>query len=131
MTQFKDVYLSEDHSHMSVNDMWVNLNIGFVEAVERFIPSKMTKTKYSVPWIDVTIRQLVKKRNKLYLRARKSKDPDEKIHYQQFRRHVQKVWRDVYWKYVSNIFTLENDSSDLDTPLPEKIKKFFVIYQIS
>ena len=71
MTQFKDVYLSEDHSHMSVNDMWVNLNIGFVEAVKRFIPSKMTKTKYSVPWIDVTIRQLVKKRNKLYLRARR------------------------------------------------------------
>ena len=125
MTQFKDVYLSEDHSHMSVNDMWVDLNIGFVEAVERFIPSKMTKTKYSVPWIDVTIRQLVKKRNKLYLRARKSKDPDEKIHYKQFRCHVQKVWRDVYWKYVSNIFTLENDSSDLDTPLPEKIKKFW------
>ena len=32
MAKFKDAYLSEDHSHMSV-----------VEAVERFIPSKMTK----------------------------------------------------------------------------------------
>ena len=40
MTQFKDAYLSED------------------------------KTKYSVPWIDLTIKLLVKKRNKLYLRAR-------------------------------------------------------------
>ena len=45
MTQFKDVYLSEDHSHMSVNDMWVKFKTGFVEAIERFIPSKMTKTK--------------------------------------------------------------------------------------
>ena len=27
----------------------------------------MTKTKYSVPWIDVTIKRLVKKRHKLYL----------------------------------------------------------------
>ena len=35
--------LSEDHSHMSVNDMWVKFKTGFVEAVERFIPSKMTK----------------------------------------------------------------------------------------
>ena len=49
MAQFKDAYLSEDHSHMSVNDMWVKFKTGFVEAVERFIPSKMTKTKYSVP----------------------------------------------------------------------------------
>ena len=33
--------------------------------------------------------------------------------------------RDAYWKYVSNIFTFENDSSDPDTPKPEKIKKFW------
>ena len=125
MAQFKDAYLSEDHSHMSVNDMWVKFKTGFVEAVERFIPSKMTKTKYSVPWIDATIKRLVKKRHKLYLRARKSKDPDVKIHYKRFRAHVQKVLRDAYWKYISNIFTFENDSSDPDTPKPEKIKKFW------
>ena len=39
----------------------------------------MTKTKYPVPWIDAMIKRLVKKRHKLYLRARKSKDPDVKI----------------------------------------------------
>ena len=61
MAQFKDAYLSEDHSHMPVNDMWVKFKTGFVEAVERFIPSKMTKTKYSVPWIDATIKRLVKR----------------------------------------------------------------------
>ena len=46
-------------------------------------------------------------------------------HYKRFRAHVQKVLRDAYWKYVSNIFTFENDSSDPDTPKPEKIKKFW------
>ena len=123
MTKFKDAYLSEDQSHMSVNDMWFKFKTGFVEVVERFIPSKMTKIKYSVPWIDVTIKRLVKKRNKLYLRARKSKDPDVKIHYKWLRGHAQKVFRDAYWKYVSKIFTFENDSSDPDTPKSERIKK--------
>ena len=85
----------------------------------------MTKTKYSVPWIDATIKRLVKKRHKLYLRARKSKDPDFKIHYKRFRAHIQKVLRDAYWKHVSNIFTFENDSSGPDTLKPEKIKKFW------
>ena len=88
----------------------------FVEAVERFIASKMTKTKYSVPWIDVTVKRLLKKRNKSYLRARKSKDSDVKIHYKRFRAHVQKVLRDAYWIYVFNIFTFENDRPDPDTP---------------
>ena len=78
-----------------------------------------------MPWIDVTNKQLVKKRNKLYLRARKSKDPDVKIHYKRFRAHVQKVLRYAYWKYFSNIFTFENDSSDPNTPKPEKITKFW------
>ena len=81
----------------------------------------MTKTKYSVPWIDLTIKRLVRKRNKRYVCARKSNDPDVKIHYKRFRSHVQKVLRNAYWKYVSNIFTFENDSSDK----PEKIKKKF------
>ena len=121
ITQFKDAYLSEDHSHMSVNDMWVKFKTGFVESVERFIPPKMTETKKPVPWIDLTIKRLVMKRNKLYL---KSKDPDVKTHYKRFRAHVQKVLRDAYWKYVSNIFTFENNSSDPDTSKPEKIKKF-------
>ena len=125
MTQFKGAYLSEDHIHTSVNDMWVKFKTGFVEAEDRFIPSKMTKTKYSVPWIDETLKRLVKKRNKLYLNVRKSKDPDVKIHYKRFRAHVLKVLRDAYWKYVSNIFTFENGSSYTDTPRPEKIKKIW------
>ena len=45
MTQFKDAYLSEDHSHMSINDMWVTFQTGFVEAVERFIPSTNDQNK--------------------------------------------------------------------------------------
>ena len=57
----------------------------------------MTKTKYSVPWTDVTIKLLVKKRNKLYLCAHKSKNPDVKIHYKRFRAHVQKAGIILEW----------------------------------
>ena len=125
MSQFKESYLSEDLSHMSVNEMWVKFKTGFLEAVERFIPSKMTKTKYSLPWIDATIKQLMKRRQKLYLRARKSTDPDVKNHYKRFRAHVQQVERDAYWRHVSNIFTFENDPSDPDSNKSGKIKKFW------
>ena len=69
-----------------------------------------------MPWVDVTIKWLVKKRHKLYLCARKSKDPDVKIHYKRFRAHVQMILSDAYWKYVSNIITFDNDNSDPDHP---------------
>ena len=102
--------------------MWVEFKTGFVEALERFIPSIMTKTKYHGSIYDQTA---CKKRHKLYLCAPKSKDPQIKIHYKRFRAHIQKVLRDAYWKHVFNIFTVKSDSSDADTFKLEKIKKFW------
>ena len=47
LARFRDTFLSSDHSHMSVNDMWVSFKSEVIAAIERFIPTKMTKTKYS------------------------------------------------------------------------------------
>ena len=47
LARFRDTFLSSDHSHMSVNDMWVSFKSEVIVAIESFIPTKMTKTKYS------------------------------------------------------------------------------------
>ena len=126
LARYRDSFLSSDHSHMSVNDMWVSFKSEVITAIERFIPSKMTKTKYSSPWIDSSIKRLIKRRDRLYFRARKSSSPDIKSHYKRFRAHVQKVIRDAYWKHISNIFSFDTDSADPDCPRKnEKAKKFW------
>ena len=76
LARYRDSFLSSDHSHMSVNDMWVSFKSEVIVAIERFIPSKMTKTKYSSPWIDSSIKRLIKRSDRLYFRARKSSSPD-------------------------------------------------------
>ena len=116
VARFRDSFLSSDHSHMSVNDMWVCLKSEVLVAIERFIPTKMTKTKYSSPWIDHLIKRFNGKREKLYFRARKSSSPDIKNHYKRFRAHVPKAIRDAYWKHISNIFSFETDDNDPDCP---------------
>ena len=116
LARFRDTFLSSDHSHMSVNDMWVSFKSEVIAAIERFIPTKMTKTKYSLPWIDSSIRHLIRKRKKLYFHARKSSRPHVKNHYKRFRAHVQKVFRDAYWKHISSIFSFETESPESDSP---------------
>ena len=86
----------------------------------------MTKTKYSVPRIQSSIKRLVRKRDKLNFRARKSSSPDKENHYKRFRAHVQKSIRDAYWKHVTNIFSFENDNPD-----PDWIRLLFVIDSFS
>ena len=126
LARYRDSFLSSDHSHMSVYDMWVSFKSEVIAAIERFIPSKMTKTKYSSPWIDSSIKRLIKRRDRLYFRASKSCSPDIKSHYKRFRAHVQKVIRDAYWKHISNIFSFDTDSADPDCPRKnEKAKKFW------
>ena len=85
----------------------------------------MTKTKYSSPWIDSSIKRLIKRCDRLYFRARKSSSPDIKSHYKRFRAHVQKVIRDAYWKHISNIFSFDTDSADPDCPPKKRKRKSF------
>ena len=116
LARFRDTFLSSDYSHTSVNDMWVSFKSEVIAAIETFILTKMTKTKYSLPWIDSSIRCLIRKREKLYFCARKSSSPDVKNHYKRFSAHVQKLIRDAYWKHISNIFSFEKESPDPGSP---------------
>ena len=43
LARFKDSFLSSDHSHLSVNDMWVSFKSEVLAAIERFIPSKLPR----------------------------------------------------------------------------------------
>ena len=126
LARYRDSFLSSEHSHMSVNYMWVSFKSEVIAAIERFIPSKLTKTKYSSPWIDSSIKRLIKRRDRLYFPAPKSSSPDIKSHYKLFRAHVQKVIRDAYWKHISNIFSFDMDSADPHYPRKnERAKKFW------
>ena len=116
LARFKDSFLSSDHSHLSVNDMWVSFKSEVLAAIE--------KTKYSL--LDNSIKRLIRKHDKLYFCARKSNSPDIKNHYKLFRAHVQKTIRDTYWKHISNIFSFETKNPDPDFPRKnEKVKKFW------
>ena len=48
-------------------------------------------------------KHLIKRRDRLYFRARKSSHTDIKSHYKRFRAHVQKIIRDAYWKRIALI----------------------------
>ena len=125
MVQFKDDFLSSYHKNTSVNEMWVIFKTQLSAAVDKFIPSKMTKTKYSLPWIDASIRKLLKRKGRLHLRARKSGSPDVKNHFKKFRAHVQKVIRDAYWGYVFDIFTTTDNEADPTSLGTNRAKRFW------
>ena len=45
LERYKDEFLSSDHCHMSVNDMWVSFKSEVIPAIERAIPTKITQIR--------------------------------------------------------------------------------------
>ena len=53
--------MSQEFTHINVNDMCIEFKKVFLKAVDKFIPSKMTMRKLGYPWIDARIRVLFRK----------------------------------------------------------------------
>ena len=53
--------------------MWEKLKHGIYEVMEKNIPSKLTSNRHNLSWINHKLKQLIKKKYKLYNKARQSK----------------------------------------------------------
>ena len=65
MTAFADRFMSQDFTHINIHDMWIEIKMVFLKAMDKFIPSKMTKGKLGYPWIDAR-KSLVRKKENMY-----------------------------------------------------------------
>ena len=118
--------MSQDFAHVDVNEMWNEFKTVLLNAVNKLIPSKMTKGKLGYPWIDSRIRALIRKKEKLYHIARRADNESLKSRYKRLRAQVQKEMRDAYWRYVSNIFNpLDTDTNIEDCTQNDRLKKFW------
>ena len=79
----------------SMLTIWIEFKTVFLKAVEKFIPSKMTKGKLGYPWTDARIRALFRKKERMYHKARRSNDDSLKSRYKRLRAYVQKETRDA------------------------------------
>ena len=71
--------------------------------MKKFILSKMLKgNKIQKPWIDRKVKSVIKRRNKLFTRIRKTKNETNVGKYQECKKNLQKAKRH-YGAYVSNI----------------------------
>ena len=114
--QFKESYLSEDQSHMSVNKMWVKFKTGLLEAVEQSTVCHGSMLGSNGLWKDARNSSFVHE-SQMILTWRTIISSSGHT----FRRESE----DAYWKHVCNIFTFENVPSDPDANKSGKIKKFW------
>ena len=77
---------------LTVDDNSKFIEEGIQDIIDSKIPSKMSKSKQSFPWITPPIKKAMKRRDKLYEKARKTRSPE---HWNKFKEQRQKVKEDI------------------------------------
>ena len=70
---------------------------------EENLPTRMSSTKYHLPWLSPEIKRMCAKKRRLYNKAKKTGNP---VHRAAFKAHQNKTrdaCKDAHWKYVNGI----------------------------
>jgi hypothetical protein len=65
-------YLQNNQNTLNVEDMWDKFKTTITALVKDHIPHKTAKSKDSQPWINNDIRKLIKRRDRLYKKSKKT-----------------------------------------------------------
>ena len=57
----------------SVEDMWQNLKTAITTTMEKFVPSKMSSSKHTHPWINTKIRRATRRKQRAHRKAKSTK----------------------------------------------------------
>ena len=73
------------------------------DVIKNHIPTRISKRKRELPWINPEIRRALRRKNHLYRKARRSKNKHDWTTYCHYRQHTQKLLRTAHDTYVRDV----------------------------
>ena len=104
-----------NHFGKTVEELWTDFAKTLAKLSEEYIPSKIIRGKSSLPWITQEIKQLIRKRDSLYTKFKKSGDQDTKTKFQTLRQQIKKKIKDSYQGYLENLLGLNDSDNTCDS----------------
>jgi hypothetical protein len=104
----------------SANTLWDHFCAGLHDGVKKFIPHKTCKNKDGLPWMTPQIKTMIKKKNRLSYKKRKSRNFDRSsASYQtmadklrQLNSTIQREMRRAYWRHIESLITPEGEDGE-------------------
>ncbi len=119
-----DEYFSSPPEQRSLDENWSYFNKTVLETMDNCVPHKLSKGKISHPWISPPIVRQMRKRDKLYKRAKVSKKQQDWNKYKSQRNRVQRIVADAHTDYINNTIgkSLDGDGKKFWTYIKSKRK---------
>ena len=91
-----------NQTERDINTKWTNLKNGLVKIMNDHIPSRMTSNRHNLPWINDRLRREIKRKHRLFQKAKKDNTQEAWDRYKQQKRTTQKDIRQAHWNFVNN-----------------------------
>ena len=72
-----------------IDTTWENIKSKITKTIERRSPSKMTTSRYTIPWMNSGIKRTIRRKKRAYRKADLTKKQQDKDHYKELQREVQ------------------------------------------
>ena len=93
-------HIAETVNTRTVNENWELFKNGIHNLMKDIIPSKLATSRSNLPWMTTKLRRIIKKKHKLYQKAKKSKKDHDWAVYQKHKSSSQKALRNAQWDSV-------------------------------
>ena len=103
LSTFSDKFTQEYNTTTPINTLWSIFKSQCSNTINKYVPSKLTTTRYNQPWCNRLIRRLAKRKKRAYKRARRSGDRADWGIYQKIQKENQRQCRNARDEYVSGM----------------------------
>ena len=99
-------------SAQSVEDIWTPFKSAKSSAVSQHVPSKMSSTRLTHPWVDTRLRRHMRWKQRAHLKAKKSGRDKDLKRYKKLQKEIQSSTRRAGKDYLHNFISgnLKKDS---------------------
>ena len=111
--------LLANFENTDVNGNWEKFKKGIFKIADTHIPSKMTSTRFNLPWFDRKLKKMTRKKQRLYNKAKKSKKAEDWASLKLFKKKTQAEIKSAHTGYIKGV---------LDKSLEDKNPKPFWSY---
>ena len=118
-----DSYLTNNPLDKSVDENYNFFTETVLEVMKEHFPQKKLGSGWNVPWMNSSIKRMIRKKQKLYNRVRKSNSHVDWKKFKDLRKATKKRLTPAHDKYLLDL--LKTDDMDFETRKPTMTKRFW------
>ena len=102
--EFSQVFSRENPYQRSVEENWTIFKEAIHSIIKRNIQAKIIKNHKDLPWLHHSIKCKMKKRNRLYIRAKHTQNNSDLTAYRQLRNEINSLMSKAHENYCKHLF---------------------------